>query len=72
LKGGFPARLVFLPSVLAIPDEVIEQSFRNASIDGGEVTSRVINVISSANGALPLLRRFRTYCCVASLGDQIG
>jgi hypothetical protein len=42
LKGGFLARLVFLPSVLAIPDEVIEQSFRNASIDGGEVTSRVI------------------------------
>jgi hypothetical protein len=42
LKGTFLARLVFLPSVLAIPDEVIEQSFRNASIDGGEVTSRVI------------------------------
>jgi hypothetical protein len=31
---------------------------------------KVINVVSSANGAVPLLPRFRTYCCVASLGDQ--
>jgi hypothetical protein len=32
---------VFLPSLQAIADEVIEQSFRNASIDGSEVTSWV-------------------------------
>jgi hypothetical protein len=40
-RHGFLAGLMFLPSLLAIADEVIEQSFRNASIDGGEVTSRV-------------------------------
>jgi hypothetical protein len=45
LKGSFPAALVFLPSVLAIADEVIEQNFRNASIDGGEVTSWVTRVV---------------------------
>jgi hypothetical protein len=42
LKGSFLTGLVFLPSLLAIADEVIEQSFRNVSIDGGEVTSWVI------------------------------
>jgi hypothetical protein len=41
LKGSFLTGLVFLPSLLAIADEVIKQSFRNASIDGGEVTSWV-------------------------------
>ena len=54
LKGSFLAGLMFLPSLLAIADEVIEQSFRNASIDGGEVTSWVIHVISSAHQSLPL------------------
>jgi hypothetical protein len=33
---------------------------------------RVINLVSSAGRALPLLAQFRTYRCVASLGDQIG
>jgi hypothetical protein len=42
LKGSFLTGLVFLLSLLAIAYEVIEQSFRNASIDGDEVTSRVI------------------------------
>ena len=41
-------------------------------IDGGEMTLRVINVISRARRALPLLPRFRTYCCVAPLGDQLA
>jgi hypothetical protein len=31
----------------------------------------VINVVSTASRALPLIR-FRAYRCVASLGDQIG
>jgi hypothetical protein len=44
LKGSFLAGLMFLPNLLAIADEVIEQSFRNASIDGGEVTSWVLAV----------------------------
>jgi hypothetical protein len=43
LKGSFLAGLMFLPNLLAIADEVIEQSFRNASIDGGEVTSWVLD-----------------------------
>jgi len=33
---------MFLPSLLAMTDEVIELTFRNASIDGGEVTCWVI------------------------------
>ena len=36
------------------------------------MTLRVINVISRARRALPLLPRFRTYCCVAPLGDQLA
>ncbi|MGB6863685.1 MAG: hypothetical protein WBE32_22400, partial [Pseudolabrys sp.] len=31
---------------------------------------KVINVVSSASRALPFLAQFRTYCCVAPLGDQ--
>jgi hypothetical protein len=43
LKGSFLPGSMFLPGLLAIAHEaiaheVIEQSFRNASIDGGEVT----------------------------------
>jgi hypothetical protein len=38
LKGSFLPGLMFLPGLLAIAHEVIEQSFCNASIDGGEVT----------------------------------
>jgi hypothetical protein len=32
---------MFLPSLRAIADEVIQRVFRNASIDSGEVTSWV-------------------------------
>jgi hypothetical protein len=35
--------------------------FRDATIDGGEMTLWVINVTSSASHALPLLPRLRTY-----------
>ena len=39
---------------------------------GHHVLFGVINVVSSASRALPLLPQFRTYRCVALLGDQIG
>ena len=38
LKGSFLPGSMFLPGLLAIAHEVIKQSFRDASIDGGEVT----------------------------------
>jgi hypothetical protein len=45
---------------------------RRGKGQGHHVSFGVINVISSASRALLLLPRFRTYCYVASLGDQIG
>jgi hypothetical protein len=33
---------------------------------------KVINVVSSASRALPLLAQFRTYRCVAPLADQLA
>jgi class 3 adenylate cyclase len=36
------------------------------------VESRFDAFHAGASRALPLVSRFRTYCCVASLGDQIG
>jgi hypothetical protein len=63
-------------TLLARADEVIERSghlFEPQLIDNpGEVGFGFINVVSSASRALPLLPRFRTYRCVAPLGDQIG
>jgi len=38
LKGSFLPASLFLPGLPAIAHEMVEQSFRNASIDGGEVT----------------------------------
>ena len=40
-----------------------------AALNGG-MLEWVINVVSRASRALPLLPRFRTCRCVASLGDQ--
>ena len=36
----------------------------------GQCRVWVMNVVSSASRSLPLLPQFRTYCCVAPLGDQ--
>jgi hypothetical protein len=56
--------------------EVIKRSgqlFEPGLIDNPQRSRlRVINVVSIASHALPLLPRFRTYRCVAPLGDQIG
>jgi hypothetical protein len=38
LKGSFLPASLFLPGLPAIAHEMVEQSFRDASIDGGEVT----------------------------------
>ena len=38
VEGRFPAGLTFPLRLLAVADEVIDPNFRNASIEGGEVT----------------------------------
>jgi hypothetical protein len=45
VEGRFPAGLTFPLRLLAVADEVIDPNFRNASIEGGEVTLWVIRVV---------------------------
>jgi hypothetical protein len=49
-EGCFLAGAMFLPSLLAIADEMIQRVFRNASIDGGEVTSWVSIAVLVGSG----------------------
>ena len=44
----------------------------SVAINEGMQKGVPVVIVSSANRALPLLARFRTYRCVAPLGDQIG
>jgi hypothetical protein len=58
-------------SLLAIADEVIDSIFRNASIEGGEVTLWVNRVVSRVRPSLPLLTQQRPFVC-AAISDAVG
>jgi hypothetical protein len=58
-------------SLLAIADEVIDSIFRNASIEGREVTLWVIFDVSDVLPALPVYPQLRTCRCIA-LNDATG